>query len=214
MRILLIEDTRTGRTATTRLLAQYGDVRAARTIEEARRLSTGWHFDAVVTDLNLGDGRRWQDNIRDVVDLAAGRPIAAHTTQVYREMQEEFASLFSGFDASLFGKQDERELQGWLQSQRRDESGHYVQSMDQGTAASEAEIRRIVAEYAVEVAKSWGVPLPVQRNARNMVECLVSWQRLAKITIDVSWKTMVAIMVAGLVTWLGRAILLWSGAGW
>lgn len=211
MRILLIEDTRAGITTTTALLTRFGTVRAARTIEEARSvMASGWNPDAVVADLNLGDRRNWRETFAEVVEIAAGRPIAGHTAQVWDALLEEFSTLFSGAGAQLFSKRDDRPLLEWLQQMRRDESGALVQTMDRGSKQSHNDIRGEVVKFFEEM----GAPHPGDEWLRDYIRCLVKWQSRGEKAWTTAWTTLVGLTVAGVFGWLVMAVMRWSGAGW
>ena len=204
MRILLIEDTRVGVTTTTAMLSRFGEVRAGRSIDEARAIiASGFAPDVVVTDLNLGDRRPWRETFADVVELAAGRPIAAHTAQVWAELLEEFATLFSGVRAQLFSKRDSRPLIEWLQQFRRDESGAMVQTMDRGSRQSHRDIRTEIVAYAEEL----GVPHPADDWFRDLIRCIVRWQLRLEKAFERIWTTLLILTVGAVFSWGGWALL-------
>ena len=208
MRILLIEDTRAGVTITTAMLARYGEVRAARSIAEAEEvMASGWNPEVIVSDLNLGDGRQWHESFADVVHLARGRPIAAHSADVWHELRIDFARRFSGSRAQLFSKSGSgaRDLQQWLQQWRHDESGAMVQTMDRGSTQSGADIRAAIIGYAEEL----GVPPPAHDWLREITRCIVGWKRRWDETRERVWMTMVTIFAASAIGWLGWAVVQW-----
>ena len=211
MRVLLIEDTRVGVTTTTALLSRFGEVRAARSLDEARAvIKSGFRPDAVVSDLNLGDGRDWRETFGEVVEIAAGRPIAAHTAQVWPELLDDFARLFSGARAQLFSKRNPQPLLEWLQQMRRDESGTVVQTMNRGSGQSHADIRAELVAYLEEM----GAPKPADRWLGRLVECIVRWQGRAESAGERSWQTLLVLTLGGIFAWLVTAAMTWSGAGW
>lgn len=211
MRMLLIEDMPSGQTTMIGLLSPYGTVRAARSIVEAESImASGWNPEVVVADLNLGDRRKWQDSFADVVRLANGRPIAAQTADVWHELREEFGRLFSG-QAQLFAKGFEgtRGLIEWLQQFREDQSGRMVQTMDRGSQQSHADIR---AEFWL-LMRSLGAPhseeVPVEAWARDLVRCIVRWQRRAGTAGTITWQWLVGLVLGGIGTWLSKVAGLW-----
>jgi CheY-like chemotaxis protein len=210
MRMLLIEDSRVGTTITTAMLSQFGEVRAARTIDEARAvMASGFRPDVIVTDLNLGDHRRWQETVADVVTLASGRPILAQTGQTWPELLDEFARLFSAARAELFSKRDERGMLEWLRQFREDQSGHMVQTMDRGSKQSHTDIRSEVRAYF----EALGVPKPADEWLGLLFRCIVRWQARADAAGELVWRTLVVGAVAAAVGWFGWAVREWLLAG-
>lgn len=212
MRLLLIEDTRVGVTTTTALLSRFGEVRAARSLDEARAvIASGFHPDVIVSDLNLGDGRNWRETFADVVEIAEGRPIAAHTAQTWPELLDEFARYFSGHRAQLFSKRNSQQLIEWLQQFRRDESGSMVQTMDRGSVQSHRDIR---AEF-VAYLESLGAPRPADDWLKPLIRCIVRWQRRIDLAFERTWQTLLILTVTGVFGWLVMAFAKWAeGGGW
>lgn len=204
MQILLIEDTTTGTTIAVQQLSPYGRVHAARNLVEARAvMDSGSGIDAIVTDMHLGDRRSWQDTIADVVELAKGRPVAAHTTDVYLEMRQEFAMLFSGH-AELFSKRDAKGLIEWLQQFREDQAGKMVRTMDHGSMQSHRDIRAEVVAWLHDL----GFPQPVEYNLRRVIESALStWRRVNGLR-DLAVTTVLMLMVSGLAAFIANAV--WS----
>lgn len=211
MKMLLIEDSRVGVTTTTRMLAPFGEVRAARSLEEAQRIrDSGFQPDVIISDLNLGDRRAWQETFSEVVKIAAGRPILAQTGQVWPELLAEFARLFSGAGAELFGKRDERGMLEWLQQFREDQSGAMVRTMDRGSRQSNDDIRSEVRTYFEDL----GAPKPADKWLSALIGCIIRWERRIEAAGELIWRTLLVIMVAAVAGWLGVALTQWSGAGW
>lgn len=202
MRILLIEDTRAGVTETVARLSPFGEVRAARSIAEAKEvIATGFRFDAIVTDFNLGDGRSWRDTVRDAVDISAGRPIAAHTADLYPELREEFARLFSG-RVEIFSKREPHRLVQWLQQFRRDQSGRVVQTMDRGSDQSHRDIREEVIDWLHDL----GFPQPAEYHLRRLIEWWLKWQRRLMAAWDTAAKVVIGLLVTGAATLIISAL--------
>jgi CheY-like chemotaxis protein len=202
MRILLIEDTRAGTTETVSRLSPFGEVRAARSLQEARQVvASGFKYDAIVTDMNLGDGRDWRETIRDAIDISAGRPIAAHTADLYPELREEFAKLFSG-RVEIFSKREPSHLMEWVRQFVNDQSGAIVETMHRHTAQSHGDIRREVIEFLHDL----GVPPPADHHLRNRIAwektCLQRWRGF----IDTAAKTIIGLAAAGAMTWLATVV--------
>jgi hypothetical protein len=186
-------------------------VKAAQSIAQAERImESGWNPEAIISDLNLGDGREWHESFADVIRLAKGRPVAAHTAQLWHELRSDFAKRFSG-QAQLFSKDHQGTigLIEWLQQFREDQSGRMVQTMDRGSQQSGADIR---AEFWL-LARSLGAPhtddTPVEVWARDIVRCVVRWQRRAEATGSILWKSLVGSIAAGAVTWISKALGVW-----
>lgn len=204
MRILLIEDTRAGITDTVARLAPYGEVRAARSLDEARVvIASGFDFDAIVTDLHLGDRRDWSETINDVVEMANGRPIAAHTADLYPELRREFARLFSG-RVDIFSKRDAGGLIEWAQQFRSDHAGRVIRTMDRGSAQSHSDIRAEIISWLHDL----GFPQPVEYNLRKLIEWGLRCLRRLAAARDIAAKALLTLAVTGAATML--ASVLWN----
>lgn len=209
--MLLIEDRPTGTTTMIATLAPFGIVKAAETIAQAERImESGWNPEVIVADLNLRDGREWYESFSDVIRLARGRPIAAHTAELWHELRVDFAKRFSG-EAQLFAKDHDgvRGLVEWLQQFREDQSGRMVQTMDRGSRQSHADIR---AEFFA-IARELGVPhsdeLPDHEWMRDLIRCVKRWQKRQTAAETTAWKSLVAFMVTGVAGLITKAAGLW-----
>jgi len=191
MRTLLIEDTRVGRTAARAILEPFGPVRSASSLDEARGiLGGGFDPDVIVTDLNLNDGGKWQDTMNAVVEMAQGRPIAAHTWQVWDGLPAEFAALYSGHRAVVLSKQDDNALRSWAQRQAGPINSPAVQPPINFGAEFSAYLEHL------------GAPKPGHDWAREIVRCVVGWQKRWEITKDTALKAIVLFFVGALLSWI------------
>ena len=190
MRTLLIEDTRVGRTTAEAILRPFGPVRTASSLDEARAfLVSGFDPDVIVTDLNLNDGGQWQDTMRAVVEMAQGRPIAAYTWQVWDGLPAEFAALFSGYRAVVLSKQDDNALRAWAQRQ----AGPINSTAQPPT--------NFGAEFSAYL-EHLGAPKPGHDWTRELIRCVIGWQRRWEITKDTALKAIVLFFVGALLSWI------------
>jgi CheY-like chemotaxis protein len=199
MRSLLIEDTRVGRTAALAILQPFGPVRVAASLDEARDiLASGYDPDVVVTDLNFRDGTTWKDTMDVVVAMAKGRPIAAYTWQVWDGLPAQFASLYSGYRAVVLSKQNDNALRAWAQRQAG------AQAVAEAGAPTD-----FGAEFSAYL-EHLGAPKPGHEWVREIVRCVIGWQRRWDITKDTALKVIVTTFLVSALGWLALFIQ-WRG---
>lgn len=62
--------------------------------------------------------------------------------------------------------------------------------------------------------ESMGAPAPGDEWARDVVRCIVKWQQWRDHLVKTAVTALVGLSVVAAASWLGMALMKWSGAGW